>query len=374
MKTHCTSKGIICIISLSLVFAFADRAAAQEPVIIDHTCINLESVPSEWIEAAKDNLWIGYGHTSHGSQLTSGMNAVESYYAEGTYNWSHEGGEGTLHLFEGDGYGDGYLDHDCGYTGWDDETREYLDLFPDCNVIIWSWCGQVNGVNLDSHYLQPMEQLEAEYPNVTFVYMTGHLEGQGIGGSLHNANQQIRDYCTAHNKFLFDFADIEKYSPEADTNFQEYYANDECNYTHPTLGSKNWAYDWLGANPEEELAQIAQHCSSCAHSVSINCVKKGIACWYLWARIAGWEGVNTGINQSLGKEDIKIYPNPGTDNIYIETTRNIKRIEIIDVRGKTLTNTDKHEISTNELDNGIYILKLMFDNGDIETRKICIQN
>ncbi len=155
MKTTSTRShsNVFTFILLLIIFAFADTGVAQEPVIIDHTCDDLLSIPSEWIEAAKDNLWIGYGHTSHGSQLTSGMNAVESYYNDGTYNWSHEGGEGLLHMFEGDGYGDGYLDHDCGYPGWDDETREYLDLFPDCNVIMWSWCGQVNSVDLPSHYL-----------------------------------------------------------------------------------------------------------------------------------------------------------------------------------------------------------------------------
>jgi hypothetical protein len=219
-----------------------------------------------------------------------------------------------------------------------------------------------------------MEQLEADYPNVTFVYMTGHLEGQGMGGSLHNANQEIRDYCTANNKVLFDFADIEKYSPEADTNFQEYYANDECDYTHPTLGVKNWAWDWLGSNPDEELSQISQHCSSCAHSVSLNCVKKGIACWYLWARIAGWDGVNTGINQPISDDDINVYPNPATDKLYIEPISNINSAEIIDIHGRKIFNIENHSISTTELNSGIYILKFIIQNGDVETRKVIIQH
>ncbi|PLW99388.1 MAG: hypothetical protein C0593_03290 [Marinilabiliales bacterium] len=375
MKKLTSRKGIVAVLAmLFFLFAFADRATAQEPVIIDHSCINLESVPVEWIGAAKENLWIGYGHTSHGSQLISGMNALESYFENGLYDWSHDGGEGKLHLFEGDGYGDGYLDHDCGYTGWDDETREYLDLFPECNVIIWSWCGQVNGVYLSSHYLQPMEQLEADYPDVTFVYMTGHLEGEGPEGSLYIANQEIRDYCSENDKILFDFADIEKYSPEADTNFQEYYANDECNYIHPAHGTKNWALDWLGFHQGEELELISQHCSSCAHSVSLNCVKKGIACWFLWARIAGWDGVNTGVHQSLSENVIKIYPNPATDMLYIETSRDIERVEIYDIHGREISNTNNLSISTTEFNNGIYILRFIMKNGDVETRKVIIQH
>jgi len=34
---------------------------------------DLKSIPIEWIEEAKKSLNIAYGHTSHGSQLTSGM-------------------------------------------------------------------------------------------------------------------------------------------------------------------------------------------------------------------------------------------------------------------------------------------------------------
>jgi len=249
--------------------AVRSRFTGETPRALDP-----EEIPVEWINSAKENLWIGYGHTSHGGQLTAGMNAIEEYYTDGTFDWSHSGGPGQLHLCEGSGYNTGYVKGDLGTTYWADETREYLDDFPECNVIIWAWCGQVNNVVLQSHYLGPMEQLESEYPDVQFVYMTGHLEGEGIGGSLQLANEQIRNYCIANNKILFDFADIEKYSPDADTNFQEYYANDACDYDHPSGGTANWANDWLAANPSHELTQISQLCSTCAHSVSLNCTKK----------------------------------------------------------------------------------------------------
>ncbi|MBN1951977.1 MAG: Ig-like domain-containing protein [Bacteroidales bacterium] len=306
-------------ILIGVFVAFSISAStAQEAIIIDHSCDNLAEIPAEWIDSAKSRLFIAYGHTSHGSQLISGMNALKSYYTDGTYNWSHEGGEDALHLFEGSQYSEGDLDHDAGYAGWDDKTRTYLDANPSCNVLVWSWCGQVDDVDLDSHYFTPMEELEAEYPNVKFVYMTGHLEGEGIEGNLNTANQTIRDYCLENRKVLFDFADIEKYDPDALINYQELWANDACLYdpdgSDPIERTVNWATQWLSNNPSHELSSISSLCGECSHSVSLNCIKKGIASWYLWARLAGWQEVDPGFPVT----DIRISSEGDADTISME--------------------------------------------------------
>ena len=61
----------------------AQNATADEAIIIDHTCTDITAVPQEWIEEAKRALHIGYGHTSHGSQLTSGMTGLVSFANSG---------------------------------------------------------------------------------------------------------------------------------------------------------------------------------------------------------------------------------------------------------------------------------------------------
>jgi hypothetical protein len=353
-------------IFIFLIIGSSILLRAQEPIIIDHNCIDLSEIPIEWINSAKAKLFIGYGHTSHGSQLTSGMNAIESYYSDGTFNWSHTGGDGELHLFEGSGYDEGYLDHDCGFSGWDDKTRAYLDSFPECNVIIWSWCGQVNDVDLLEHYLLPMEQLEDEYPDVKFVYMTGHLEGGGPAGGLFEANQQIREHCDTYNKILFDFADIEKYNPDCDTNYQEYYCDDHCDYVNPDGDTINWANNWLANNPDHELTQIAQICGSCAHSISLNCVKKGIACWYLWAQLAGWNRNIISIVREKQIDKITIYPNPVKDIITIDLPDKSENIivDITDLKGKSvykksfIPGSAKIKIANPNISGGIYILQV----------------
>ncbi len=361
MKTRQFFSFLMLSFSFSILFG-------QSPLIIDHNCTDLSSIPSEWIDSAKNKLFIAYGHTSHGSQLTSGMNAMETRFSDGQYDWSHTGGEGELHLFEGDGYGDGYMDHDVGYAGWDDETREYLDLFPECNVILWSWCGQVNDGNLSSRYFIPMEALETEYPDVKFVYMTGHLEGLGPDGSLYAANQEIRDYCIDHDKILFDFADIEKYSPAADTNFQQYHANDACQYNHPDGGTANWAIDWVNSNPDHELTQIAQYSTSCAHSQGLNCAQKGVACWWLWARIAGWEEQSPNGLQKDFISGVNIYPNPAEEILYINNLELADHLIVTDIQGRVylkeqIKNRNSIEIELCKFSFGVYIVQIINKNG-----------
>lgn len=274
---------------------------AQNPVIIDHKYTDLSDIPLAWVDSAQLKLHIGYGHTSHGSQLITGMQTLEDHYSDGRFAFSKKDNEEQLHLFEGNMWSqDGYLGRDVGVVGWDAETREYLNDHPDCNVIIWSWCGEENTIlerDVQTHYLDKMEALEGEYPQVQFVYMTAPLEGQGADGALKQSNDSIRTYCLNNNKILYDFADIEKYSPEDDVNYQHYGGDDACNYdpdgASPYSRTANWAEEWIAANASELLTTltsqtVADDCSF-GHTHCLNCMQKGIAAWHLWIRLAGYE-------------------------------------------------------------------------------------
>ena len=252
-----------------------------EALIIDHTCTNINNIPEYWIKKAKAEFGISYGHTSHGSQIVSGMKVLMD--RSSLYSFDKFGSKKSLALYDREPRGDlGNPDR----TTWALRTRKLLDTgWGDTNIIMWSWCGQVSGASEENiiTYLKLMDQLETDYPRVTFIYMTGHLDGTGEKGNLNIRNNQIRDFCRRNSKILFDFADIESYDPDGKY-FLDKRADDGCNYWEYGV-RKNWTDEWCNDHPGE-----CPSCS-CAHSKSLNCILKGKAFWWMMARLAGWNPV-----------------------------------------------------------------------------------
>ncbi len=306
---------------LSLVFSGIflltsySLGAQTSPIIIDHRHIDIWDIPDAAITQAKNDLHIAYGHTSHGSQLISGMGGTDGAgldtfmtangAPQGLFVW-HDGPQPAAldlddYAMGGDvGYYPQWLNNTHAYLGTPDSTTGRGTSHPDVNVILWSWCGQAASRTEEtmlSTYLTPMAQLELEYPGIVFVYMTGHLDGSGPTGNLNLRNQQIRDYCTANNKVLYDFADIESYDPDGLVNYMELNANDNCDYDSDGNGSKdtNWALSWQASHTQD----IDWWASGASHSQHINGNMKGWAAWWLWARIAGWQGPPTNLAKSI---------------------------------------------------------------------------
>lgn len=276
-----------------------DGDQLQSGLIIDHTNSHLEdfvNIPLQRINEAKEKLKIVYWHTSHGSQLTSGMRPLDDFMGgNSTYEFDSDGSDGALHLYEPSS------DHLTGNTqGFDDTTQNFLSTHPDYNVIMWSWCGLDKSESSINNYLNNMDKLEENYPNKVFIYMTAHLEGTGEEGDLHYYNEMIRQFCIDNNKVLYDFADIESYNPD-DKYFLDKYADDECYYDGDNDGELedwdggddreyNWAKEWQESHNGVDCYSEGGkwYSCSCAHSQPLNGNMKAYGTWYLFARLAGW--------------------------------------------------------------------------------------
>jgi len=256
-------------------------------IVADHTSINLPSIPSEYVDRAKSTLHIAYGHTSHGSQIVSGMTGLVGFRGS-LYTFARGGTGGALDLRDTPFSGASDLGNPD-RRAWASATRTYLQANPQINVVMWSWCGQVSDASagdIDS-YLSLMSGLELEFPAVRFVYMTGHLDGTGLQGNLHQRNEQIRSYCRSGGKVLFDFADIETHNPDG-RYFGDKIPNDACDYDSNGDGRRdgNWAREWQ----QSHVAGVDWYDCSSAHSEPLNANMKAYAAWYLFARLAGWGG------------------------------------------------------------------------------------
>ncbi len=282
------------------------RGPLERHIVIGHDQTDLDRIPDSAIAEAINSLHIAYNHTSHGSQLITGMNALENYPPfNDFYSWNNGTVEGSLDLRDGGipgipdlSQGDNIESN--GYTPWVNDTREFLNSSDnmDINVVVWSWCS-IN--NHDAQrYVDNMEVLISEYPEILFVFMTGHAEGQSediTPNSVHYNNHLIRAHCEQNRRILYDFADIESYNPDG-VYFWDRAMQDNLDYT-----GGNWAEEWISVNSLSELAKLTtgngiddyDGCSGTAHSDSppeanLNGILKGQAAWWLWAVLAGWNG------------------------------------------------------------------------------------
>jgi hypothetical protein len=351
MKQYYRLLQIACLLT---AFAGVNSVAAAEAIVANHTSVaEFGQIPGLTVSDIATNFRIFYGHTSHGSQLMTGMAMVETENAAFAEPYVAE---------YGDDLGTG------SDTTWVPITRNYLNSNSDITMVVWSWCGgQTTNTEADVNvYLNAMSQLETAYPGVVFVYMTGHLDGTGSSGNLYLRNNQIRTYCAANDKVLFDFADIESYSPAG-----TYYPNesDAC----------GWCTTWCSSN-------TCPTCADCAHSHCFNCYLKGKAFWWLMATVAGWSPAGVDDPQNSLPETFRLgqnYPNPfnpATTISYTVPRESQVTLEVLNTMGQHIATLVDQRVEAGEhsvqwrADNvasGVYVYRLRAD-GLEQTRKMLL--
>lgn len=256
-------------------------------LIIDHNCIEIEKIPLEYIQAAQSSIKYHYAHTSHGGQITTGLERIESSndtfsVSIGSKTLPDE--SGVLCMYDGNG-DHSYITPDLYWQTAEGLaiTHNTLDNNPSLNVSMWSWCTQLNYYDADQtqEYLDAMASLEADYPDVTFVYMTGNAQaGDEDGYNRWLRNEMIRDYCRTNNKVLFDFADLDSWHNGVQATYE--YSTGGTTYTIP-IEHEDFNGDEAG------------------HTTYTSCEQKAKAFWWMVAMLAGW--VPDGYTSSTSSTD-----------------------------------------------------------------------
>ena len=209
------------------------------------------------------------GGTSHGSQVPAGAADVAAS-AGLEFAVEHLGVPAPV---ERPGLRVAYDDA----WSWDpasflDAARGLLENAPEATAFMWSWCGELSDPATSvGVYLALLDRLAEEFPEVTVVYTTGHTDGGT--GVLEANNDAVRAHVAERGGVLFDVADIEAHDPSG-ARYPD--AHDGC----------VWCDGWCAEHPDDCTGLDYE----CAHSHPLTCRHKGVAFWWLSARLAGWAG------------------------------------------------------------------------------------
>lgn len=297
-------------------------------IVIDHTCTSIENIPGVWIDLVQSDIDSHYAHTSHGSQLTWGLSFVLQEDPEYAYlvGSSYLPSSSSAYcVFDGQENGtyitpELYWESDAGIQ----LTRNVLNNNPSISTSMWGWCSQCDYYSQAQieNYLNVMSQLESEFPDVTFVYFTGNAQAEGASGNArHQRNQQIRTFCLNNDKVLFDFADL------------------DCWWFNPnTQAWEQNTYSYGGSQIPSEHPQFED--DEYGHTTAESCEQKGRAWWYMMALLAGWSGTGIGeASQETADHRVGVFPNPahGTAHVSVDlASPSTVRISVVDLAGRSV--------------------------------------
>ena len=266
--------------SLALSVFLALIKPAYCAIVVDHTCLEVEAdgslveiIPQGYLDQAR-RLKVLFCHASVGGTIMNGMVGRKGLANENPERYQIGGQQNAdATWFDAN---TGIID--ISHTGWplngskilgfDNHIRNLGYGAPlRTNVAFMKYCyiDWQPGTNVEqrwNEYRITMEALEADFPDITFVWWTTAVNTAGDAGDVREAfDNMLREYCINNGKVLFDLADIE---------------------SHDLQG--NPCYDDIGAE-----ALYAGYAVDGAHPRDIGQLRLASAMWWLLARIAGWE-------------------------------------------------------------------------------------
>jgi hypothetical protein len=246
----------------------------SEARFFDHRHTALDQIPASCIDQLKSADFVfHYAHRSHGAQIIVGADSLAA--ANPTYGFESEycsvpSQTGVLRMWDGmtnDNLvvADDYWATDAGLT----ELRTVLGANPSLRYSSWAWSFEISSHTEAQvqQYLDTLAALELEFPDVTFIYMTGTAQEEYNAANRVARNKQIRDFARAGGKALFDFEDLDVwYNGERHTEVIE---GTEVTREHPQ-------YRVADDNGYEST-----------HTTQESCENKARAFWWMMARLEG---------------------------------------------------------------------------------------
>ncbi len=243
-----------------LVLALATWAGGSErsAIIVDHNCVNLSAIPEGYLLPAS-SLRVLVRHASVGQGIIWGLDCLAGAHPT----------QSTCSCFPAGRYDRGNWVFEPRMGNWrektDDLAAQAAARTDDFDVFMSKFC-YIDALG-ESHpdweyFCGRMEQLEADYPDKTFVWWTIPLTRDGQRGT-DVFNAQMRAYCVDHQRVLFDIADIECHDPN---------------------GVK-----LVHAQGNEVISQGYTKEIHAGHLNPAGRVRVASAFWHLMARLAGWD-------------------------------------------------------------------------------------
>jgi len=172
-----------------------DNNIITQATLVNHTTLDVDMIPDEALNAAQA-LYMSLDHASVGNNIKSGMEDLKAVdatrYDYPNWDW-----------------------HNRGNPGWQEKVDQFVvwvgEHENDYDIFQMKFC-YIDTSAQWSYYRDTMLELEGTYPEKIFVWWTMPITTRGYA-NRDAFNTQVRNFCAANGKPLYDIAAIESHDP-----------------------------------------------------------------------------------------------------------------------------------------------------------------